>query len=495
MRNALLAACECGSRRQRGCHARASLSRVCQFDEHTHRPRCRTSRNRLARPDHWLVTVCAAIMIATAGANTTADDVAAPSPPDKPAVSAEPVDADTYQRIVDAHRDDPHLQQFQLRLKTIARLSEQLATSFAALREKAFDSLLDDVDDASAAAAARPTSSQTSPPALMSASALIDEHRRTFATPLQAPDLPASDLKLLRTYYHQSVTAMADHIAAEGELVDSVDPETGRQVIELCLVVPLLHYGDQQWSTERVGRLRAWLKRERPLAALELFALKVRRPQTAYALYQARNKARKTDEQPGEAAKAKAMTDPAATDASRNATATNQRETRPTDSLVDYLSMAAGRLIDQQAFHTALFCLKTAITEATRQGLTDKAAALGTQTAALLDQLGHPQAAADEMAKLAAAAKAPADYARAITLRIKYLFRAEAYSQLNKEAAEHLADPRTSAYTPQIIYLHWLSHRRLGDRALRASCRPDSSNNSPTTRSAPTFTSPPPPTS
>ncbi len=489
MRNAPLAACECGRRRKRGRHARDSLSRVFQLDEHSLRPGSRILPHRLARPDGWLVTVCVAIMIATAGANATGDDVAPRSPPDKPVVSAEPVDAGTYQRIVDAHRDDPHLQQFQRRLDTIARLSEQLATSFAALRQKAFDGLLDDVDDVSAAP---PTSSPAPTAALVSASALVDEHRAAFASALQAPDLPASDLKLLRTYYHQSVTAMADHIAAEGELVDSVDPAIGRQVIELCLVVPLLHYADQQWSAQRVDQLSAWLKRERSLAALELFALKIRRPQTAYVLYQARQKARKTDEEPGEAANAIAMTDPAtpdasqtapgvtqtapgetqtAPDASQTAPATNQRETGPTDSLVDYLSMAAGQLTDQQAFHTALFCLKTAVAEATRQGLADKAAALGTQTAALLDQLGHPQAAADEMGELAAAAKATADYARAITLRIKYLFRAEAYGQLNKEAAEHLADPRTSAYTPQIIYLHWLSHRRLGNRDAAAELR------------------------
>lgn len=340
-----------------------------------------------------------------------------------------------FDRIVARHAAAPEIQAFTGRLAIIDRLARQMVASFEATRATALAGLIDDLLEAD------PAPPEPAPPTpVPSALQIFQEHQGTFEEALPRPALDDEALAALRGYYDASVNAAARYIAERGRAVAAASERSRIEVAELCVVVPLLHHTDEQWSAAQVRRLPSWLHQPAHLRTLEHFALRVHRPLTAWHL-------------------------------ARGAAAGG-----PTDC-VAYLMGAADRMVEANEAHAALGCLRAAVVAADAVSQPGAGRQARRRLADLYSRAGHPRLAAAEMQTLLdevdRSAAAPPDPApagadargRIALLRLEYLFAAGDFEAVRAEAPIHLADPRCAAYVPQLLFISWATHRRLGEQA------------------------------
>jgi hypothetical protein len=186
---------------------------------------------------------------------------------------------------------------------------------------------------------------------------------------------------------------------------------------------------DEQWSAHDIESLPDWMRSPENLRVIEDFALRVRRPFTAYqtALY-------------------------------GHSQDKNNQEAAPAYS--DYCLKAAGRMEGIREYHAGMCCLRVGIKQAESEGNSRAAVALRFKLADVLETTGHTPLSAEEMKSVLGKYPKSDDWGKAALLRLKYLYSAGILAQVVREAPRYQADERCARYLPQIIYVSWVTNRR-----------------------------------
>ena len=192
---------------------------------------------------------------------------------------------------------------------------------------------------------------------------------------------------------------------------------------KLYVLPLLLHHGDSGWTTSRVDSLPQWLRRPANLRTIERFSLRVGLFSAAHAF------------------------------------ATHgQTEAQP---LVAYLMRVGEDLFARGSHTTALACLRHAELQAEGEERLKAQTALSES----YKKLGNPRLASALIAKTLGSKMSDSQYAKHAMLHAKYLYEAGSYSEVISAAGRYLNTPSCRPYEPQILYLTWLSHRKLNDVA------------------------------
>ena len=328
-------------------------------------------------------------------------------------------------RLRTLHEKDGALESFFRRLELVDEVTQLLIESFEASRSDSLNSVLGDIAEMSDIALPVLPSKK-----IMRASGILSEYSDIFREALLLSSLAKEEADFLRNYYDTAARLAGKYLARRGQMVSAINKQSGVDVLELCLVMPFLHLSDQQWTTEDIESLPKWMKTDDNIAALERFALRVRRPFTAYqfSLFN-----RKSD------IKGREFTYP------------------------DYLLSAAESRIKHRDYHVAIYCIRIGIEQAEQVKKEDTATELRFSLSDLLSNIGHSGLAAKEILELMESYPQCPDWGKAAMLRIKYLYEAADFKAIAAEANEYQSDSRCSNRLAQILYMSWVTHRRLND--------------------------------
>jgi hypothetical protein len=128
---------------------------------------------------------------------------------------------------------------------------------------------------------------------------------------------------------------------------------------------------------------------------------------------------------------------------------------------VEYFRNTASRLLAARDYLGAVHCLRAGAALAEADGKADLAVDLRYQLAEVYEKTSHPELAAEEVKQLLGRKLPDAQYGKGAMLRLKYLYAAGQHAAIPAEAAAYAADPRCSGYLPQVLYIHWITLRRL----------------------------------
>ncbi len=335
--------------------------------------------------------------------------------------------ANRFDQIIAVHKDDGALETFLHRMNLIDTIAHLLVKSFESTRSDSLDSLLGDIVDISNA------SPRTfSPIRAMRAAEILSEYTSHFSETISLSSLTKEEISFLRNYYDTLAKMAGEFIAQRGKMVSAINKQSGVDILELCMVMPFLHLSDQQWTAENIEALPKWMKTEDNIAALERFALQVRRPFTAYQFSLFNRKPDTSDK--------------------------DQEFAYP-----DYLLAAAESRIKHRDYHVAIHCIRIGIEQAEQAKKQETAVKLHFRLSDLLTNIGHPDLAAKKMLKLMESYPKCPDWGKAAMLRIKYLYEAADFKTIASEADKYKSDSRCNDYLAQILYISWVTHRRLND--------------------------------
>lgn len=329
-----------------------------------------------------------------------------------------------FARIASSCRADAAMRGFMERLKTMDAVALMLADSFQAVKAN-------EINDLFSGAVKMAGSLPSKPSALpvLSPEDILIEYQNVFAAAAPLPPAPDQELQLMKRYCDVSAAAATSFVADRGRAFAETDRKRAPDVLPLCLVIPFLHAPDTQWSVHEIESLPEWMRSAETLSAVEDFALRVRRPLTAYqtALY-----GRSQDK--------------------------NRKEAAP--GYPDYLLEAAGRLVSIREYHAGMHCLRIGIKQAESEGDSRSAVALRFKLADVLETMGQSPSSAEEMKTVLEKYPKSDDWGKAALLRLKYLYGAGQYAPIIDEAPKYQADKRCAGYLPQILYISWVANRR-----------------------------------
>jgi len=260
-----------------------------------------------------------------------------------------------------------------------------------------------------------------------SAGRIYSEFCGALAKPLLLPEMPGKDKALLQRYYAGSFAAAEQYIARLGATAIALKSEAKREVLELCAVLPMLGTPDSAWSTKEVDGLADWMTKRQSLKMLESFAVGIPRPLTALAF--------------------------AERAASRAWTLARRR---------DYVAEIYHQRADAQRYAAARSWCGALIELAERARQPEQAMEARLQMVELHEKLGVPWAAAMEAKSAMDAYPESPAWGKAAMLRLKSLYAAGRFDDVNRYAQEYIADDRAKTYLPQIIYVSWVASRRVG---------------------------------
>jgi len=329
-----------------------------------------------------------------------------------------PIQAD-YDKIAAAYAAKPQMRAYQGRLALLAQVVRVLCDS----TESAMSDSLDDILGATPA----PVPKQRSRAKMTTApAAVMGQYLQRFADVLPLPEASDTEKGLLRKYYEKSFDAAEAYVAGRCKVFGAFG-NNHIQAIELALVLPLLRTPDSGWSAGQIASLPKWLNSQQDLKVCETFALRVKRPRTAYAFMLRRVAA---------------------------------GEDKKEQTFLQYVPSQAQALIKAQDYAAAMAVLKEGISQAGKDRDAPNEVDLRLQLGDLLDLMGHPALAAEEAKQVWAKASTPGQAGRSAVLRLKWLYKAEQFQQVMAEAGEYQSDKRCAPYLPQIIYISWVAHRR-----------------------------------
>ncbi len=334
--------------------------------------------------------------------------------------------ASRYDQIIAVHKDDGALETFLRRVNLIDTIANLLVKSFESTRSDSLDSLLGDIVDISDA------HRTSSPIRAMRAAEILSEYTSHFTKTISFSLLTKEEIAFLRNYYDTLAKMAGEFIAQRGKMVSAINKQSGVDILELCMVMPFLHLSDQQWTAENIKALPKWMKTGDNIAALEEFALRVRRPFTAYQ-FSLFNRNSGTSDKDQEFAYS------------------------------EYLLAAVESRIKHRDYHVAIHCIRIGIEQAEQAKKQETAVKLHFRLSDLLTNIGHPDLAAKKMLKLMKSYPKCLDWGKAAMLRIKYLYEAADFKTIASEADKYKSDSRCNDYLAQILYISWVTHRRLND--------------------------------
>lgn len=380
-----------------------------------------------------LMRISVGLAVAAAGpAVAEAADAAASPATTQPAGQAVEAELrhlqDAYGQLLSQHPDDADLKAFDERLRQVEQFAASIRQRIGQIRREALSSLL---DVSGPAPAARGSNKARRTPVSVSqdASELLLEAAETLAGGLAKPQLDEQALGLLRDYYNARLAAASRDLWQAAWSARVTDPERMAEICRLAMVLPLLATPDENWTLEHIRQLPEWLRAEKNLPILRRFALVHKRLQTAYQFHLIIG--------PGKG--------PA---------------TRPA-SFGEFLAAAAKELATQRDYRAAMACYRQAIALAESEKDTARVCEQRIALSELLEQVGHPALAADEMRQLAAVQDDSPQLGRIAMLRLKYLYAAGQYPTILQESPQYEANALCRSYWPQLLYLRWVTHRRL----------------------------------
>ena len=343
---------------------------------------------------------------------------------------------DAHAKVLRAHATDAAVEAYRRRLERVDDLAMALVREFARVKSASLESLVGD-DPLVAPAAPKPARKKPAPAPppkvkpsdepFMDAAAILDRHEEDFAPALSVPSLEAADLQTLRTYYEAKVKATRGFIAQRGRAIVAVAPAQSAGIVDLCLVLPLLHVADSDWTAQDIQALPDWMKAPARLTECERFALRCRRPLTAWQFAAFRARA----------------------------------ASQPAEDLLPFLKRSAHQADGNREYHCAIQCYRTGIAQAKALAQPDEAVSLCLSLCDLLAALEHPQLAAEEVKAVMDENPSSAQFGRACVQRLRLLFEAGQFEAGMKESAAYLADRRCSRQMPQLVYVTWATAGRL----------------------------------
>jgi len=331
---------------------------------------------------------------------------------------------DQFSRLQKSHKDDGVLVSFSQRLELVDTVAQLLVESFESTRSDSLNSLLGDIVSISDSALKKPSQI-----GIMRAPDILSEYSSRFDTTISFSSLSKNEMIFLRKYYDTFAKMAGKYIAQRGRTVFAIDKTFGNNILELCLIMPFLHIPDEKWSQEDIGVLPAWMKTQSNLTVLELFSLHVRRPFTAYQISLSSGKG-------------------------------SQKRGVP-QAYSDYLLSAAESRIKHRDFHAGLHCIRIGIKQAEASKKNETAIELRYRISDTLARIGHPGLAAKEILQLMKRYPTCSSWGRAAMFRIKYLYEAGDFNSIVNEAPEYREDKRCQNDLAQILYMSWVTHRRL----------------------------------
>jgi tetratricopeptide (TPR) repeat protein len=339
-----------------------------------------------------------------------------------------------HAKVLETYRTDPAVVAYGQRLDLLGDAISQIVREFTRAKFASLDVLVDDdpLSPPKPSPRKMPTTFGAAGDFVMDGAAIFDRYQADFAQPLPPGSLDAKDLKVLRDYYAARVAAANEFIAQRARPLASL--KSGQAgIVEVCLVMGLLHVSDDAWAAADTASLATWLHNPDHLARLESFALRCRRPLTAWNLACER--------------------------------ASLGKQSAPERS--EYLRSTGEAAASRREYHAAIQCYRTGIQQATSANQTQQAMALRLTLAELLSKLGHAQLASQEVRSGLDACGDYADYGKATVLWLKYLYEGGQFEPILAVCNPSLKDKRCDRYQPQIVYIAWVSARRLNhtDRA------------------------------
>lgn len=327
-----------------------------------------------------------------------------------------------YDKIASHHAGRPQMRAYQDRLTALNQLVRVLCDRTESAMSDSLDDILGTPSPAMPAARRRRARTKVTTTAV----AVLNQYQQRFAGPLPLPHVPANERELLRRYYDTSFETAEAYVADRCKVFGALDANHA-QAVELALVLHLLRVSDAGWAAERVGTLPKWLRSDGDLKVCEQFALRVKRPRTAYALSCCRSAAADQNKQ---------------------------------NTFLQYASSRAEALTKTKDYAGAMAILNEGIGQADKDGNADAETDLRLRLGDLLDLMGHPALAADEARQVWTKAGTSGKAGRSAVLRLKWLYKAEQFQQVMAEAGKYRSDKRCAPYQPQIIYISWVAHRR-----------------------------------
>lgn len=329
-----------------------------------------------------------------------------------------------FDSLVAEHPDDPAMALFKERLALIDEVAIPILERFQYARKRSLDTLLDDLVPQPENAAGAP-----GPAAAMSGAEIIAEYEEAFRAGLRAPAVNEKDMAVLKAYYDVSAKAAGRFVAEQGRFIEAVDRAGATDILQLCLVVPLLHIDDAQWSQQTIADMPSWMTMPTNLAILEDFALQLCRPQTAYQF--------------------------------KTAQCAQAKRQEPTYGI--YLLDAGEKKIGSREFYAGIHCLKTGLAVAESGGDAQTTISLRFRLAEIYRDSGHALLAAEQIKTLMDTHPDSDQWGRAAMLRLKYLYEASQFEKVVVEFKPILSNPAAKGYLPQVMYIGWVACRRIND--------------------------------
>lgn|GEM_PF-2981674 len=346
-----------------------------------------------------------------------------------------PLQAD-YDRIIAARKDDPAVQKCRERVGLVDEV---------ALRVLAALDALDAASAAGVAAAAltdpdgvKPVDRGSGGPPVCGALCLLAEYGGAFVDELPPSAIPQDERAALREYVSTGLKAAALSVAERGRIVHlTVAAEDGtRQVVWLVAILPLLGTSDGEWTQDETESLPEWVRRPSGLAALEGLALQAHRPLTASVFSQHVD---------------------------------DEKEGAPSGA-VRYLQAKGREARASRDFAAAVQCFRAGASVAEKAGDESGALACLCQLAETLSVSGDHAAGAAHVAATMARHPDSPEYGRLVVLRMKYLYRAEDLGNLWQEAQAAREEERCQQVLPELLYVSWLTARRLNRQEAAGAC-------------------------
>jgi len=325
-----------------------------------------------------------------------------------------------YAQIIAAYPNDAELRDFQQRLEVIDKVASLLLARLRSAGFAAFDQVL--------SAGIKSPRAASTVKVSMSAAEILQEYEAEFSAALPRPRVSDEQLKVLLAYYNSAIQTAESYIASRGKTMAMVEEKLFADGVELAAVLPFLHVPDDQWTARNTDSLPDWMRTAKGLAAIERFALSVRRPLTGHQLALCQRRAERS---------------------------------APKLTVAEYARTVAPKLVNGGDYYAALSCLKAGIDSAEAAANAHEAVALSIQRVEILGTTGHPKLAAEETDRLLQKYPESASYGRTAVLRLKYMYEGEEHARIIEEAPRYAANERAAAYRPQILYIQWQSLRRL----------------------------------
>lgn len=340
------------------------------------------------------------------------------------------------ERIHARYPDSPGVKVLADRFARIEELAVTIANECSSQQSAAMDDMLNDVlleDDFSVAKPAAPNSNTKRQ---RRARDIYDQFKSSMHAEIPALDANRADAIALQQYLQQTWAVACEYVQQDRSLINTLDAQSRRRVLELFLVAPLLQTRDLQWTVKQVESLPEWMRANTESAIFEEFTLTLGRPLTALRFHQY-----------------------------------SQGKPGSVKEVCGYLAEQSVSLQGRQMYLPARDCLQAAMKIAAASKEVDQGFDLAISLARLYADIGHsPMAAGTLQSALDRYPKATS-WGRGALLRLKYLYNADNNAALLADAPKYRDDPRCTAYLPQIMYVQWVTMRREGKTEAASSVK------------------------